>query len=211
MPSINMIAVRRQERKRLERQIRIASLILLCEILFATALFSFMTARIHSLNVRLAGLNNDLKRIQPTVDKIKFYEQETKKLEPRLNLLAESRESTLLWYTVLQDLARSMPQSTWLCSVTTSKPAPSGNSEDQSSNIKNEPTPTMNMKGTTASQALVGETMLRLNSFPEFSKVDLSYTQKASSNEYEGLDFEIVAALSTNNSEKGGKQINAEN
>ncbi len=152
MPSINMIAVRRQERKRLEKQIRITLLIFLCEILIAAALFSFMTARIHSSNVRLAELNNDLKRIQPTVDKIKFYEQETKKLEPRLNLLAESRESTLLWYTVLQDLARSMPQSTWLCSVTTSKPAPSSNSENQSSSAKNEPTPTVNMKGTTASQ-----------------------------------------------------------
>ncbi len=53
--------------------------------------------------------------------------------------------------------------------------------------------------------------MLRLNSFPEFSKVDLNYTQKASSNEYEGLDFEIVAAINANNLEKGGKQTNAEN
>ncbi|MDH7481019.1 MAG: PilN domain-containing protein [Armatimonadota bacterium] len=211
MPSINMIAARRAERKRLEKQIRIVALILFCEILFAVGVFSFMTARIHASNVKLAELNNDLKRIQPTVDRIQYYEREIKKLEPRLDLLAESREQTLLWYTVLQDLARSVPQSTWLCSVTTTKPAPTSGSEGQSEQAKKENTPTMKLKGTSASQRLVGETMLRLNRFPEFSKVDLSYTQKANSNEYEGLEFEIAAIINAYNSDKGGRVTNVKN
>ncbi|MCL6520698.1 MAG: PilN domain-containing protein [Armatimonadetes bacterium] len=170
-----------------------------------------MTARIHASNVKLAELNNDLKRIQPTVDRIQYYEREIKKLEPRLDLLAESREQTLLWYTVLQDLARSVPQSTWLCSVTTTKPTPPSGSEGQSEQTKKESTPTMKLKGTSASQRLVGETMLRLNRFPEFSKVDLSYTQKANSNEYEGLEFEIAAVINAYNSDKGGRVINVKN
>lgn len=207
MPSINMIAARRAERRHLERQVRMAALIVLCMAVVGFGVLSFMTARIYATDRSIDSLDKQLAGINPTVEQIAKYEAETRKLQPRLALLADSREKTLLWYSVMQNLSRSMPEKTWLTDVTTNKtvvvPAPT-----TASNVQPQ-APKINVKirGTSVSQMMVGETMLRLNKWPEFQKVDLSYTQQGSREDLNTVDFEINAQL-IDCSTKGGVSSN---
>ena len=194
MPSINMIAARRAEKKRLEKLVSSVFLVIIGEIVITLAVVGFMTARVHAANVAIRGLDAKLTELRPTVDKISRYEKEIKALEPRLNLLTESRERTLLWYTVLKDLSRSMPEKTWLTSVSTNR---------TQSQTGEESDPAISLAGVSMSQRLVGETMLRLNQFPEFKRVDLNYTQEGNG-EWKTLEFQVVARLASKGTKEGG-------
>lgn len=196
MPSINMIAARRSEKKRLERTVRIALLVIVGELAVGLCVFGFMTAKVHASSKAVSRLDTELQRLQPTVDKIHSYENEIKVLEPRLDLLSESREQTLLWYSILRNLSKSMPENTWLTSL--SSTIPSGDSKVQAP-------PMVNISGISVSQRLVGETMLRLNEFPEFSKVDLTFTQKGGTQDLDTLRFQIVANVKGNERKEAQK------
>jgi len=209
MPSINMIATRRAERKRLARQIRITAMVLLGELVAVLAILSFVTARIHAANRTIGRLDVELTKILPTVEKIKYYEQETKKLEPNVNLLADSRERTLLWCAVMQNLGRSVPEKTWLTSIDSVRSAPTATAA--SSEQAEAPKVTVKLRGTSINQRLVGETMLRLNQFPEFERVDLNYTQNGRSQEPDTIDFEVAALLKSVNGMEGGGRSHASN
>ena len=196
MPSINMIAARRAEKKRLEKLISTVFLVIVGELVVTLAVVGFMTARVHATNLAIRDLDTRLTQLQPTVDKIRRYESEIKRLEPRLDLLSESRERTLLWYTILQDLSRSMPEKTWLTSVATT-------SVQSAREGAEAPAPALNISGMSVSQRLVGEAMLRLNQFPEFKRVDLSYTQEGNE-ECNTLEFQVIAKLPAQEPKEGG-------
>lgn len=202
MPSVNMIAARRAEKKRVERLIYITLLVIIGELAITLGVVGFMTARIHADNTRIRQLDEQMECIQPTVEKIRGYEAEIKELEPRLELLSQSRKRTLLWYRVLQDLSRSMPEKTWLTSVATTVPAAASDSSGGTS--KPDQMPALNLAGSSVSQRLVGETMLRLNQCSEFERVDLSYTQENSGTGKEWLQFQIAAKLRSDEPKKGG-------
>lgn len=216
MPSVNMIAARRAEKKRLEKFIYVTLMVIVGELALALAVMGFMTARVHADNSRIRQLDRDMARIQPTVDKIRKYEAQIKELSPKLDLLSNSRSQTMLWYSILQDLSRCMPEKTWLTSMSTNvvninSPA--------SSTTKASPTTTINLGGASVSQQLVGETMLRLNQCPEFDKVDLTYTQDSPSSgslssdgetvKTNTLTFMMSAKIRSSEQEKGGSSGNA--
>jgi Tfp pilus assembly protein PilN len=204
MPSINMIAARRAEKKRLEKLVNITFLVIAGELVITLGMLGFMTARVHAANKSIAKLDGQLVKLQPTVDKIHRYEGDIKELEPRLNLLSDSRERTMLWYSILRDLSHSMPEKTWLTSIATTVP-PAQPTD------KTAPAPELNICGSTTRQGLVGETMLRLNQFPEFSSVDLTFTQEAGSETSKTLQFQVLAKVKPVDSKEGGASKNAEN
>ena len=204
MPSINMIAVRRAEKLRMGKLTRILLLLIIGEVAIGLLLFSFMTARVYSANRTIGELDQKLKKVQPTVDKILYYENQIKSLTPRLDLLADSKEQTLFWYTILQNLSQSMPAQTWLGSLSTNQIS-TGSGKDVKVST------TLNLRGTSISQRLVGETMLRLNQFPEFEKVDLNYTQGGAIEKSNTVDFEMAIRLKSNELKKGGGDSNAAN
>jgi Tfp pilus assembly protein PilN len=215
MPSVNMIAARRAEKKRLEKLIYVTLMVIVGELAIVLAVMGFMTARVHADNSRIRGLDRDMARIQPTVDKIRKYELEIKELSPRLDLLSSSRDQTMLWHSVLQDLGRCMPEKTWLTSMATTVTAVSSSPPGGATSAA--PATTLNLGGASVSQQLVGEAMLRLNQCPEFGKVDLTYTQdNPSSGSSAGtagdagtvntqtLQFQISAELKSADAKKGG-------
>lgn len=217
MPSINMIATRRAERKKLERQVRMAALAVLSLVVVGFALMSFMTARIYATERAIDKLDEQLASIQPTVKQIAEYEGETKKLQPRLQLLADSREKTLLWYSVMQNLSRSMPDKTWLTNISTVKSVENQRTAPAASSSGGPvaaaaaaPQVSLKLRGTSVSQMMVGEAMLRLNGWPEFQQVDLAYTQQGGNPEVETIEFEINAQLLDPN-RKGGVSRNVSN
>jgi len=204
MPSINMIAAMGAERKRLEQLIRITAIVIVGEVAIALFIFGFMTTRVYSASQQMGDLDKKLMQLQPTVVKIHDYDAEIKKLEPRLNLLDDSRQQTMLWHSVLRNLACSMPKNTWIGSVATSNVIAPG-----SGTTKQKPSTMLDIFGTSTSQALVGETMLRMNKFPEFEKVELNYTQGKSDSTDNLVDFRIGATLKPVNAKKAGGADNA--
>lgn len=206
MPSINMIAARRAEKKRVEKMVYCTLLVILGELAITLGVVGFMTARVHASNVNIRQLDVQMTKLQPTVTRIKRYEGEIKQLEPRLNLLGQSRDQTMAWYTVVHDLARSMPADTWLTGIATGQAASTSPSAGSAV-----PSATLNLSGTSVSQKLVGETMLRLNQCPEFDQVDLTYTQESTIGEAKALQFQIVAKLKPITPQKGGNSKDVSN
>jgi len=207
MASINMIAARRAEKLKTEKMVRGMLLGIFAEIAVALGLLSFFMARIFSAGLTLEKLSMDLKKIEPAVQRITTCQRLIKDLEPKLELLADSRESTLLWTNIMHDLSRSMPANTWLSNVSSNViTAPS-------TDPKQKPTSkvVLTLAGTSVDQSLIGEAMLRFGQHGEVEKVDLNYTRRNPSMEVEAVDFDMAATLKPKEPAKKEEGRNAKN
>ena len=182
MPNINLIAVRRADKKRLEKNTRRLFLGIGVEMTALVLLGSYIGARQWQMRDALAEADAQIARLQPTLDRIAQIEEETSLLKPKCETLVSAKADTLRWRAMLQIVSQSIPGNAWLTGITST-----GAAEDT----------TITIAGNAGSQTLVGETMTRLGSFPVFDKVDLRYTQLSSSpaDEVQRVTFEIGAHL----------------
>ena len=188
MPSINMIAPRRAEKRRVERDMRRLVVVIVVELVFAVALGGWVCTRLLTTRSRINDLDAQLAKLQPVVKQIADYETATKQLAPKMELLNQAKDRTMRWYNTLDRLTQSMPQSTYLTRLNTGKVDKDDTGID------------VNINGISVSQARIGETMMRLHSVPDFNSVDLHYTQKATVGTATALEFEIGAQMKINNS-----------
>ncbi len=193
MPSINMIAPRRAEKRRLERAMRQLVMLILAEFVFVVALGGWVFTKTLTTRATIAELNAQLQTLAPKIKTIQELDNKTAKLKPKVDLLNQAMTRTMCWYNTLDRLTQSVPASTWLTRLSTSTAA---GSKDL----------TLNIAGLTDEQARVGETMLRLHSNPDFKSVDLHYTQKGTQESAQVIEFEIGATLLDKQQadEKGG-------
>ncbi len=194
MPSINMIAPRRAERRRLERDMRRLVAVILAELVCAVALGGWICTKLLTTHSRIADLDVQIARLQPVVKQIEQYQSATRTLAPKLDLLNEAKEYTMRWYNSLDRLTQSLPQSTYLTQIATKK---SDQNEDMGT--------TVNLTGISISQAKIGETMLRLTAIPDFRSIDLHFTQPSSVDGCEAIEFEIGATMKADQAPKGAK------
>ena len=127
---------------------------------------------------------------------------------PKLKLLNEAKDSTMRWYNSLDRLAQSMPPSTYLTKIGTGKAQ------------QNDPKTVVDISGVSATQARVGEAILRFQMVPDFKSVDLRFTRStdmpelgytpASSSAGKskktacGVEFEVGAVMKGDDSPAGG-------
>jgi len=185
MPSINMIAPRRVEKRRLERDMRRLVAVILAELVCAVAIGGWVCTKLLTTRNRIGDLDVQLARLQPIVKQIEGYDSATKTLAPKLDLLNKAKERTMQWYNSLDRLTQSLPQSTYLTRIATKR-----------SDKKEDAGTTVNLSGISISQAKIGETMLRLTAIPDFKKVDLHYSQASCVNGCPAIEFEIGATMS---------------
>lgn len=194
MPNINLIAVRRAEKKRLETNTRRLFFGLTGEIAVLVLLGSLIGARQWQLRDALSEANAQITKLQPVLDRIDQIQKETKALQPKVETLEAAKTDTLRWRAMLQIVSQSIPNSAWLSGIT-------------SATLNDETTITIT--GLAGSQTLVGETMTRLGAYPVFDKVELRFTQLASTplDSAPRISFEIGAHLaSTRPAEKAPAQ-----
>lgn len=196
MPSINMIAPRRAEKRRTERDMRRLVAVILAELVFAVCLGGFLCTKLWATRCKISELEAQITRLQPTVKEIKRNELATAQLTPKLKLLNQAKQRTMRWYNTLDRLTQSMPPSTYLTRLSTSQ----GNS--------NNPSVSVNLHGVSLSQAKVGETMIRLQSVPDFESVMLHFTQKTVVSNATAVEFEIGADMKTDELPKKGGAAN---
>ena len=196
MPSINMIAPRRAEMSRLELGMRRLLLLIFAEVVVALAIAAVFSAQIVATKGRAADLNAELAKLEPIVNKIEFYEKATASIQPKVDILDTARDHTMRWHRMLGMLSTAVPSDTWLTRIAAS---PSAKDPNQM---------TVNLNGVSTNQNLIGDTMLRLNSYEDFDHVDLHYTQKTSVGKREVIEFEVGAGLKTSENPKGATNAN---
>lgn len=189
MPNVNLIAARREEKKRLETMTRRLFLGLIGSVMCLLILVSVLGARRIGLNNDLAAADIRMKRLQPTLDNIAQIEKDTSELAPKVEMLQTAKSGTLRWRALFQIVSQSVPQAAWLSGMTSI-----GASDDM----------TITLTGMAGSQTLVGETMSRLNAYPLFDKVDLRFTQTSGSADdpIQRISFEIGAHLKSTTPKK---------
>lgn len=182
MPAINMIAPRRAEKRRLERDMRRLLIVIVIEVVFAVGIGGWLCTRLFSARAQIADLEVQLAKLQPVVSQIQRYESATAKLEPRLKLLDKAKDGTLRWYNTLDRLTQCVPESAWLTQV-------SSRADRSGDGLQ------MDIRGVSATQAHVGETMLRINTIPDLERVDLHFTQSGKVGNAEAVEFEIGTSM----------------
>ena len=193
MPSINMIAPRRAEKMRLERDMRRLVIVIMAELVFAVGLGGWVCTKLLTTSNRISELNDQLSRLQPVVKQIENYQSATRKLVPKMELLNKAKEQTMSWYNILDRLTQSFPQSTYLTRVSTSAAE------------RGEAATKVNLTGISISQSKIGETMIRLQAIPDLENVELHFTQPASVRDAAALEFEIGAQVKGTEPRKGVK------
>ncbi len=162
MPNVNLIAERREEKKKLERTTR--QLFFGC--VAAAALFTctvvYTGGRQLALRGELADANAKMQKLQPALDRIKQVEAETAIMTPKVETLQTAKLDTLRWRSIFQVVSEAVPPSTWLSNLSTTT-----TTDDT----------VLQLSGMATTQAAVGETMTHLNAHPLFDKVDLKFTQ----------------------------------
>ncbi len=188
MPNVNLIATRRAEKKRVERNTRRLFLGLTTEVAALVALGSMLGVQQMRLQGELSDATTKLLQLQPTLDRIKAIEKDTAVLKPKLDTLVSAKADTLRWRAMLQIVSQSVPSNAWLSAISAT-----GTGDETMITIA----------GVAGSQTLVGETMTRLQSFPVFGKVDLRFTQLASQPDdpVQRITFEIGAQLKSSSPE----------
>jgi Tfp pilus assembly protein PilN len=182
MPSINMIAPRRSEKRRLEMAMRRLAVLILAELVFVIALGGWVFMKTLTTRASIAELDARMQALAPKINKVKDLEKKAAELKPKVDLLSQAKARTMRWYSTLDRLTQSIPASTWLTRLSTST--------DVSTKAL-----VLNINGITSEQARVGETMMRLHSNPDFSSVDLHYTQRGTQNAMQAIEFEIGASM----------------
>lgn len=199
MPLINIIAERREQQVRLQRNRQRLLLLLMLEVALLGGLFSFFAMSTLSLQSRLQRAQREIKQLEPTLQRIEQIERETQALMPRIRTLAEAQQRTHLWHQTIAGIARSLPDNVWLTGITST--------QSQATDKENSAT-LITLTGSALSQQQVGELMLRLNAFPAFEQVDLHYTQQRTYNQLESVDFEIAVRLQASQGKEDSNESN---
>lgn len=182
MPSINMIAPRRADKRRLEQAMRKLGILILVELVFVVALGGWVITKSLTTRASIAVLDAQMLELAPKIKAVEALEAKTAKLKPKVELLNEAKERTMRWYNTLDRLTQSVPASTWLTRVSTTTDV---STKDL----------ILSINGLTCEQARVGETMMRLQAIPDFASVDLHFTQKGNQGVAQAVEFEIGARM----------------
>lgn len=192
MPSINMIAVRREEKRRQEQNIRKLLYAILGEIGLVVAVAFVMTARILVTQNEINRLSDRVNALQPSVTKIQQLQTQTAALMPKVQTLDGAKADTLFWYKNFYAVTTSLPPKTWLTSLATGATTGTGTVTPGAAGGGD---PTLNLVGVAMSQAVVGEAMLRMNQAPSLDHVDLAFVQQQKLGTAEVVAFQMTVHL----------------
>ena len=192
MPSINMIALRREEKRQQEQNARKLLYSIAGEVGVVLAVASVMTARILVTEGHISDLGDRLAKLRPQVAQIQSLQAQTAALQPKVDTLDGAKADTLFWYNNFYAVADSLPAKTWLTSLgTTAGAAGPGTTPGTAAGTD----PALNLSGVAMSEAAVGQSMLRMNQSPRLDHVDLSFVQSQKIGPADAVSFQMTVHL----------------
>ena len=195
MPSINMIAVRREDKRRQENNIRKLLYSILGEVGVVVLLAFVLTARILVTTGRIGDLNDQLRKLQPRVTQIQNLQAQTAEMMPKVQTLDGAKSDTLFWYKNFYAVTASLPPQTWLTSLGTGSGPQAAPVAGAAPGTASGEDPTLSLSGVAMSQATVGETMLRMNQAPSLDHVDLAFVQQQKIGDADAVSFQMTVHL----------------
>jgi len=160
MPNINLIAARREEKKRMERLTRQLFFGLAASVGALVVLVTYLGAERFKLNGELAEAQEKIQRLQPKLDEIARIQKDTNDLKPKVDTLQTAKSATLRWRVLMTAVSQAIPDNTFITTF-------SSTGGDAGSII---------MLGTSDTLSRVGDTMSRLNEHPIFNQIVLDHT-----------------------------------
>jgi len=172
MPSINMIANRRAEKKRQAMNVRKLVYGISAEI--GCVLVATSVLYLHMVNVRgqVSDLSGQIQKLEPKVNAIDDLEKQTQLLTPKVTTLDTG----------------SLPEKAWLTSLAA---AGSGGAPGSASGAD----PTVQLSGQSLDQSQVGEAMLRMNQSPGLDHIDLAFVQQQKTGDQSTVAFQMTVHL----------------
>jgi Tfp pilus assembly protein PilN len=134
-------------------------------------------ARVNGLRGDVVELRDEVRAIQPQVDRVKRLTAQREELERRLNIIRGLDDGRFLSVRVMDNLSREVPQYLWLSSVVQT---PEGN---------------LDIRGVTFSNLIVADFMIRLERSPMFAQVDLGETVREDLDGRDVMNFRLSATL----------------
>lgn len=182
MPNINLIAARREEKKKLERITRQLFFGMAASVGLFILLATYLGAERLKLDSDLADAQEKMQKLQPTLDRISEIQKQTASLKPKVDQLEKAKTETMRWRALFTVVSQSIPDQAWVQTL-------SSTGGDAG---------VITLTGVASSQSIVGDTMTRLGSHPLFDHIDLDHTQATATNvdgTVRQVGFQIAAHL----------------
>ncbi len=194
MPSINMIAQRREEKRRQEKNARTLLYSIAGEIGVVTAVAFVLTARILVAQGHLGDLSSQLAKLKPQVAQIQALRAQTAALQPKVDTLDGAKADTLFWYNNFYAVTDSLPPKIWLVSLGTGSGGGAAAATVTPGSTSGSD-PILNLSGVALSETVVGQSMLRMNQSPRLDHVDLSFVQSQKIGNMDAVSFQMTVHL----------------
>ena len=195
MPSINMIALRREEKRHQEKNARKLLYSIAGEIGVVTAAAFFLTARILVTQGHISDLSDQLAKLKPQVAQIQALQAQTAALQPKVDTLDGAKADTLFWYNNFYAVTDSLPPKTWLTALGTGAGTGAAAAAAAAPGSASGTDPVLNLSGVALSEAVVGQSMLRMNQSPRLDHVDLSFVQSQKIGQMDAVSFQMTVHL----------------
>ena len=114
MPNINLIAARREEKKRMERLTRQLFFGLAASVGALVVLVTYLGAERFKLNGELAEAQEKIQRLQPKLDEIARIQKDTNDLKPKVDTLQTAKSATLRWRVLMTAVSQAIPDNTFI-------------------------------------------------------------------------------------------------
>ncbi len=191
MPSINMIAARREEKRRGERTLRKLLYGIAGEVGTVVLLAFVLVGRILVTQGQVSDLGDKLTKLKPRVTRIQELQSQTEALMPKVQTLDGAKADTLFWYGGFYAVTTSLPERTWLTSLGTGSTLSAAPTPGASSGGD----PTLSLSGVAMSQTAVGEAMLKMNQSQALDHVDLAFVQQQKLGDTDAVGFQMTVHL----------------
>ena len=142
-------------------------------------------AKVSALNRDVVDLREEVRSIQPQVDRVRRLTAQREDLERRLDIIRSLDQGRFLSVRVLDNISREVPRYCWLTSV-------------QQMGLGG-----VTITGITFSNLIVADFMMRLERSEMFANIDLSQTNKGQIDSREVMEFSITAQLTPNDAPNG--------
>lgn len=193
MPSINMIATRREEKRRGERTLRKLLYGIAGEIGVVILVAFVLVGRILVTQGQVSDLSEKLAKLKPRVALIQQLQSQTDALVPKVQTLDGAKADTLFWYGGFYAVTTSLPAQTWLTSLGTAS-TPSADAAP-TPGAASGGDPTLSVSGVAMSQDAVGTAMLKMNQSQALDHVDLAFVQQQKLGDANAVSFQMTVHL----------------
>jgi Tfp pilus assembly protein PilN len=204
VPSINMIAARRMDKRRQEKTVRNLAYAIAGEIGVTFVIASVLAVRWTAMSAQVADLQGELHKIQPTVKQIQQMQQETASMQPKVAALDGAHSDTLFWYSGFYAVSRALPPQTWLTTLSTN-----GGASQATPGTVAATDPQISLSGVARSESQVGTIMEQMNQLPCLDHIDLLSVDQQKNKNVTSVSFSLTVhlkpeAASTGDAGQGG-------